>query len=292
VDRVRGFGILKEAITMRNRLNETDLAAFAPSEKIALVATLNEAGEPHITLLTTLAGRGPDGLTIGEFTRGLSKAFMAARPQVGFLVLGLDRRLWRGRALWRASATEGPEYIAYNNQPRFRYNAYFGINTVHYLDLAAVEGPEPLPTGGFVLASLATLCQARLARPASGPQVLSAPALGILDRLTSLNFLACVGPDRFPRLVPVLQARSAGASRIVFTPGPYRDDLRALPEGTSTALFSMNLQMESFLARGRLGRVKGTGLLALDLDFLYNSAPPCHGQVYPRLPLAPMTEFR
>ena len=283
---------MKEDIAMRSQLDQVDLEAFAPSEKIALVATLNDAGEPHITLLTTLSGLGTERLTFGEFTRGLSKAFMASRPRVGFLVLGLDRRLWRGRALWRRSAREGPEYVAYNNQTRFRYNAYFGINTVHYLDLAGVEGPEALPTAGIALASLATLGLARAGRPATGPVVLSAPARAILDRLASLNFLAYVDAGGFPRLVPVLQARSAGPSRIVFTPGPYRRELLALAEGTPTALFSMNLAMESFLARGAFGRVKGRGLLKLDLDFLYNSAPPCHGQVYPSRPLHPMTEFR
>jgi hypothetical protein len=276
---------------LRSRLDETDIAAFAPSEKIALVATVNDAGEPHITLLTTLSALGPGALTLGEFSRGLSKAFMAVRPKVGFLVLGLDRRLWRGRALWRRSAREGPEYVKYNSQPMFRYNAYFGINTVHYLDLVGVEGPQALPTGAIALASLATLLKARLGRPAPGEPVLAPAARSILDRLASLNFLAYVEADGFPRLVPVLQARSSGPSRIVFTPGPYRVALRAIPEGVPAAVFSMNLEMECFLARGRFGKPKGTGLYGIDLDFLYNSAPPCHGQVYPPKPLETRTEF-
>lgn len=266
----------------RDRFDGADIAAFAPSEKVGLVATLNERGEPHVSLLTTISALGPKGLTIGEFSRGLSKDFMARRPKTGFLVMGLDRRLWRGLAIWTRCAKQGPEYEAYNRQPMFRYNTYFGINTVHYLDLVAVEGPRPLPMASIVGATLATAIKAPFARPARGPAVLPPAALSILDAMASLNFLAWTDADGFPRLAPALQARSAGPSRIVFTPGPWKADIGLVPEGAKVALFSMNLGMESFLARGDLVKLKGKGLLGIELDFLYNSAPPLHGQVYPR----------
>jgi hypothetical protein len=266
---------------MRNRFDEADVAAFEPAEKVGLVATTNDAGEPHVSLLTTISTRGPTGITLGEFSRGLSKEFMRRRPLVGFLVMSLDRRLWRGRAIWKGSAKEGPEYVKYNRQPMFRYNTYFGINTVHYLDLAGVEGPAALPMGGIALAALATALRAGRARPSAGKSVLPPFALGILDALASLNFLSFVDAEGFPRIVPVIQARSAGPSRIVFTPGPWGSELRAIPAGARVALFSINLGMESFLARGSFSAAIGGGLRGIDLDFLYNSAPPCHGQVYP-----------
>jgi hypothetical protein len=277
---------------MRDSLSEEDIRAFEPAEKVGLVATLNDEGEPHVSLITTISGYGPKGLTIGEFSRGLSKEFMRRRPEVGFLVMGLDRRLWRGRALWRRSAKEGPEYIKYNKQPMFRYNTYFGINTVHYLDLEGVEGPSALPMAGIVAATLATAAMAGLARPRRGAGEAGLPpfALGILDAMASLNFLAFVDAEGFPRLVPVIQARSAGRSRIVFSPGPWAAELRSVPDGCRASLFSMNLGMESFLARGDFSASAGGGLSGIDLDYLYNSAPPCHGQVYPRPPLEALSE--
>ncbi len=276
---------------MRTEFTQADVAAFEPSEKVGLVASLNESGEPHVTLLSTISALGPRGITLGEFSRGLGKKFMAERPRVGFPVMSLDRRLWRGRALWKRSAKEGPEYVRYNRQPMFRYNAYFGINTVHYLDLESVEGPDKLPLGGIALASMATALASGGARPARGKAVLPPFARGIIDALASLNFLAWVEPGGFPRLVPVIQARSAGASRIVFTPGPWAEEIRAIPEGSKAAIFSMNLDMESFMARGDFTALRGKALYGIDLDFLYNSAPPCHGQVYPPRPLEAMTEF-
>ncbi len=280
---------------LRDRFDESDIAAFEPAEKVALVATINDSGEPHVSLLTTLSALGEREMTIGEFSRGLSKAFMRERPKVGFLAMSLDRRLWRGRAIWKRSAKEGPEYVKYNKQPMFRYNSYFGINTVHYLELVGVEGPEALPMAGIVVSTLATALRAPFARPAEGEPVLPAFLLPILDALDSLNFLCFVDGEGFPRLLPVLQARSAGNSRIVFTPGPWGAELAAIPEGAKAALFSMNLKMESFLARGvyssRMGGgLVGKGLAGIDLDFLYDSAPPLHGQVWPPRPLEALVE--
>lgn len=274
----------------RLSFDEKDIAAFEPSEKVGLVATINDEGEPHVTLLTTLSALGTKEVTIGEFSRGLSKDFMQRRPAVGFLMMSLDRRLWRGRARWKRSAKDGPEYVKYNKQPMFRYNAYFGINTVHYLDLVDVDGPETLPMAGIVTATLATALKAKRARPERGDPVLPSFLLPILDALDSLNFLCFVDAEGFPRLVPMLQARSAGPSRIVFSPGPWGSELSAVAEGSKVALFSMNLKMESFLARGVYSSRMGARLSGIDLDFLYDSAPPLHGQVWPPRPLEALVE--
>lgn len=291
MDGLHANGTRKELKPMRKEFDDADIAAFEPSEKVGLVATLTGAGEPHVTLLTTICANGAKGLTIGEFSRGLSKENMASRGKVGFLVMSLDRRLWRGKAIWKRSAKDGPEYVKYNRQPMFCYNTYFGINTVHYLDLVDIEGPAPLPLAGVALASVATALKARAARPRSSEPVLPPFAVSILDALASLNFLAFVDADGFPRIVPVLQARSAGTSRIVFTPGPWGAELAAMPQGAAAAVFSMNLGMEGFFARGQfLGCVK-RGLLGVDLDYLYNAMPSLHGQVWPARPLEARTEF-
>jgi len=75
----------------------------------------------------------------------------------------------------------------------------------------------------------------------------------------------------------------------VFTPGPWRHGLRAAPRGARAALFTMNLAMESFMARGPLARF-GAHLMGVDLDYLYNSAPPSHGQVWPSVKLEAMAD--
>jgi hypothetical protein len=276
---------------MRNELNDIDIAAFAPSEKVGLVASLTDSGEPHITILSTLMARGAKELTIGEFSRGQSKRNMARNGKVGFLVMGLDRRLWRGKAVWKRLAKEGEEYIAYNRQPMFRYNTYFGINTVHYLDLVGIEGPNPLPMGAIVLGSLATALKSPASRAGTGgPEILPPPALAIINDLASLNFLATVDTDGFPRIVPIIQARSPSPSRIVFSRSAWKEELGAIPDGARAAVLSMNLDMESFMACGSFIKRAGGGLSGVEIDYLYDSAPPCHGQVYPHVPLEAVRE--
>jgi len=62
--------------------------------------------------------------------RFFSKKHILANPKTGFLVVSLDKNLWRGKATYAHYAREGPEYDYYNNVPMFRFNAYFGVQKV------------------------------------------------------------------------------------------------------------------------------------------------------------------
>jgi len=51
--------------TSRPALTDADIAAFAAEAKVALVATVNAEGSPHVTLLTSLRAKDPTHLTFG-----------------------------------------------------------------------------------------------------------------------------------------------------------------------------------------------------------------------------------
>ena len=53
-------------------------------------------------------------LTLGEFCRGNSKAFIQQNPAVSFMVLTMDKRMWRGTARWTHLRKDGPERPSYN----------------------------------------------------------------------------------------------------------------------------------------------------------------------------------
>ena len=131
----------------KNNFTEADMKAFAPSEKIGIIATVTPEGYPHMSLLTSIMAAKPDQLIVGEFCKGISKEYMQRTRKIGFAILTLDKKLWRGKALWTHLQKEGPEYEIYNKQPMFRYNTYFGINTVHYLDLKEATPGRALPAG-------------------------------------------------------------------------------------------------------------------------------------------------
>src|SRR4030043_2169598 len=148
------------------RFPENDLKQFEPEAKVGLIATINQEGLPHITLITALQAKTPDKLIWGQFSEGQSKQNGKTNPTTGFLIMTLDRSLWRGKALWTNTTTHGEDYEMFNNKPMFRYNAYFGIHTVHYMDLVERYGKESLPLARIVLGSILT--KARKSAPKGG----------------------------------------------------------------------------------------------------------------------------
>ncbi|MFZ5570803.1 MAG: pyridoxamine 5'-phosphate oxidase family protein [Thermodesulfobacteriota bacterium] len=275
-------------------LNPEEIKAFMPAEKVGLVATVDPAGLPHITLITSIRAAGPGQLTLGEFCKGSSKTHIRQRHQVGFLIMTMDRRMWRGKACWTHSRGEGPEYEQYNDLPTFRYNAYFGINTVHYLDLVAVSEGEALPMGRIVKAALLTKLAKGGAAGDRGGRILKPFAEEIFNRLDALKFIAYVGADGYPVILPAIQCQAADSRRLTFSLQAFGAELARIPKDSEVAVFGLTMAMEDVLVRGRY---RGTSihrmvrLGVVDIDWVYNSMPPCHGQIYPPVPLKAVVNF-
>jgi len=273
-------------------INSATAAAIAADMKVALLATVDAHNLPHVTLITTIQARDPSTIIWGQFTEGYSKQNVHTNPKTAFLVMSLARKIWRGRALWKEERKEGPEYEMYNNKPMWRYNTYFGIHTVHYMQLVGITEGLPLPMGQVICGGVAT----RLARGglATGnrDRILSPWAEGMLGKLDSLKFVSYVGDDGYPVIIPCIQAQAADSRRIAISGLPYGEELGAIPDGTQVALFGMTLDMEDVLLRGNwtgFRRHGGAALASIDIDWVYNSMPPVMGQVYPPLPLEAVT---
>src|SRR5208337_3366858 len=113
-------------------------------------------------------------------------------------------------------------------------------------------------------------------------------ALGIADRIDSLKFMSYVGGDGYPTIIPVIQGRMADSGRFAFAVSPYAEELVAIPSGATVAVFAMTMQMEDLLMRGTyngIRRYRGVRFGTVDLDWVYNSMPPAHGQIYPETEL-------
>ncbi|HOD15093.1 MAG TPA: hypothetical protein PLA65_00800 [Spirochaetota bacterium] len=278
---------------LTDRFTEEDIRALEPNEKVALVATVNPEGLPHITLITSLQAMSPDKMVLGEFSRGLSKDYMQKYNKVGFLIMTLDRRMCRGTARWTHLKKEGPEYEMMNEKPMFRYNTYFGVNTVHYFDLVSTTAREGLPMGGILISALKTTIARGSVRRRIG-DVLKPFALSIIDRIDTLKFISYVNPEGYPVIVPLIQCRAADSGRLAFSPSPYGDELAAIPKGATVAVFAMTMKMEDILVRGMYNGVKrrrGVSLGTIDIEWAYNSMTPAHGQIYPETALEPVTHF-
>ena len=278
----------------RTRFTLEEMKAFEPAEKIGLVASINPQGLPHLTLITSIMAPSPDRLTLGQFCEGLSKQYIRENPKVAFLIMTLTRQMWRGKARWTHLKKEGPEYERYNDIPMFRYNTYFGINTVHYLDLLETSEGEKLPMARIISSALQTRVAKSGVRTGSDRPVLTPFAEALFNDLRALTFLTYVENDGFPIIVPLIQCQAADSRRLAFSPGPFGEELRRIPENTEVAVFCLTMQMEDVLIRGtfrgfRRSRFLGLGII--DIEWVYNSMPPCHGQIYPEVELKPVVNF-
>jgi len=274
--------------------SEADLKSFEPELKVGLLATVNEEGLPHITLITTLSANSPGQLYWGQFSEGLSKVNIRSNQKTGFLIMTLDKNMWRGKANFVNTATAGKEYEQLNCNPMFRYNAYFGIHTVYYLDLVEHRGKEPLPMGGIILAAVKTIAAKTLAGKGAGREVINPLTHRLIDKIDNLKFLSYVDKDGYPVITPVIQAQTAGGDRIIFASSVYEKDLKAVTQDTVVALFCMSLEMQMVLLRGVFKGFKtiaGLECGSMDVDWVYNPMPPSQGQVYPEQKLEAVTAF-
>jgi hypothetical protein len=272
----------------------SDIEGLRPAMKIGILATVNDRGLPHLTLLSSLKASSPTTLTFGQFTEGFSKVNVKGNPRTGFLAMTLQRELWRGTATFTHTEKSGPDYDAYNDEPMFRYNAYFGIHTVYSLELVEHGGRQGLPMGRIAAAALATAVAGTLIGRAGGYRALNAWTRQLMSTLGNLKFAAWVAADGYPRIVPVLQARAAGGDRIIFSAAAYGAEIAAIPAGAALAVFGMTLNMEDVLMRGTFAGVKricGLRCGVAKIDWVYNPMPPVPGQIYPPVELSPVATF-
>jgi hypothetical protein len=278
----------------RNTFTENEISAFKPAEKIGLVACTNPEGQVHMTLITSIMASGPQQITLGQFCMGRSKWYMQQKPEIGFLIMTLDKRMWRGKARWTHKMHDGPEFEIYNDMPMFRYNAYFGINTVHYLDIIETFGEEKLPMGKIIPAAVLTRSAKSTAATAYKERILKPFAENLFNGFDTLKFLSYIGSDGIPSIIPVIQAQASDSRRLVFSTLPFRDELRAIPADTTIAIFGLNLKMQSVLVRGVFTGFQsywGIQLGVMNIEWVYNSMPPCHDQIYPEWDIEPVSVF-
>jgi Pyridoxamine 5'-phosphate oxidase len=279
---------------MKRQFSPEDIKAFEPENKIGLLATLNEQGLPHLTLITTMQANGPAGLVWGQFTEGISKKNILSNPKTGFLIMTLDRSCWRGKAVWKQSRTEGEEYVRFNKLPMWRYNSYFGLHTIHYMNLVETTEKAALPVVSIVLSALLTKVSKSNAGTKREGCILNVWTETFFNKLDTLKFLAYVSDDGFPVIIPLLQCQAADSHRLVFHPGVFTDELYSINKGSHAAVFGLSLAMEDVLVRGTFTgfkRYRTVKLGIIELNWVYNSMPPIPGQIFPPVGVKTVEDF-
>jgi hypothetical protein len=277
-----------------NLFTEKDIRDLDVELKVGLLATVTPLGEPHLTMLSSIRPYAADKLVWGQFTEGLSKGYILENPNCGFLIMSLDKQLWMGKARYTHNARQGPEMENYNNLAMFRYNAYFGVHTVYYMDLVSQSGRMALPMSQVIFAAVKTILARTLAKKNNEPKVLNHWIHSLFNKLDNLKFISYMDTDGFPVVLPVIQTQALDSNRIVFALGAYSNELKKIPAGVRMAVFGMSFSMETVLMRGDFEGIQPVGSIpsgVVTIDWVYNSMPPVAQQVYPPLKVEAVREF-
>ncbi len=278
----------------KTSFNQEEIETFKPAEKIGLIACVNPDEEVHMTLITSIMASSSNQLTLGQFCTGRGKWFIQENNKLSFLIMTLDKEYWRGKARWTHKRLDGKEYEIYNEMPMFRYNSYFGVNTVHYLDLIETSERKTLPMSKIIPAVLATKLAKSSAKTGSSDRILKPFAEDLFNDLGSLKFISYLGDDGFPVIIPVIQCQAADSKRLAFSTIAFKDELMAIPTHSQVAIHCLNMKMQSVLVRGKFKgykRLRGIMTGTLDIEWVYNSMPPIHEQIYPKIDLKPVESF-
>lgn len=274
--------------------SESDIKSFEPPMKVGLLATLTQEGLPHVTLITSQQASSSTGLMWGQFTEGTCKTNIRENPKVGFLIMTLDKNIWTGKAVFTHTSQTGQDYEMYNNIPMFRYNAYFGIHTVYYMDLIEHSGKNPLPMNTIVISALLTMYARLFHGNQASANILNTWSQNFIKTIGNLKFLSYIEEDGFPKLIPVIQAQTADSEHILFSTHAFNDSLHNIPRGIPVALFCMSLDMEDILIRGEyegIMRYGGIETGRIKVNWAYNPMPPKPQQIYPEIDLTPVVNF-
>lgn len=270
---------------MLNKIINEDIEKFAVGSKIGLISTVSPEGMPHVSLISSVQAKGEDQIIWGQFSHGLSKIYLKDNKKTGFMIVNLEKKWWRGRALHKEIKDTGEEFEMYNNQPLFRYNSYFGIGKVHYMDLIDYSGEQSLPMKGIISGAL----RGRLAKPmikASECKEKKIKGLSsqLAKDLTSLKFLSFLDDEGYPIILPVIQAFMKDQSRMIIPLTAFGDEIRTIKEGAKAAMFIANMDLASVLFQGTFKGVKKAAGLEygiFDVEKVYNSMVPIIGYIYP-----------
>lgn len=263
-----------------NKINQEDYKVFEKSEKLGVVGTIDDRGDPHLSLLTTIMAKGDSEMVVGEFTRGLSKGYMQERNKCGFAIMGLDLNFWTGTMDWKEVRDEGDEFVKYNNMQMWRFNTYFGIYKVHYFDLADISEKRKLDIPKVGVNAVRCMVSKPFMKYPGKEKVLRPYARKLFNAVGNPKFISFVNEEGYPVVAPVVQAQEVGTNTIVLTAAPYGELLTSLKAGARVAMMALSLDMESVVIKGTFSGFKG-GIGRVKIDRVYNSIPPVMRYIYP-----------
>ncbi|MHA1699635.1 MAG: pyridoxamine 5'-phosphate oxidase family protein [Promethearchaeota archaeon] len=280
----------------QNSIPEKSLEITRLDLGVKLIATIDERGWPHVTMITFNEAKDQKTVIWGQFTEGTSKKNVLNNPNQGFFYMNATMPFYYVliKAKFSEKIVGGPDCDYFSRKPLLRYMTYANVHTTFYNSVISATSPIPLKVSQIIKGVLLNVLTKRgksLNYPNDKkPDKLPPVGLEIFNSSLTPKFLAFIEDDGFPIIIPCFQLRAPDKSRFTFNLPGDKWLLKKLRKDMPIAIFGLitgnptrpeivNLHVNGIF----LGFQKCLGfpIGQIDIVEIYNSMPPLAGQIYP-----------
>jgi hypothetical protein len=177
-----------------------------------------------------------------------------------------------------------------------RYFTYVRVHTAYYNEIKAISQVKNLPLLGVIMGILKNMIGKGGAKTKLAEKRLNVIGYSLFKAPIAVRVISYIDPkDQYPIMIPCLQLQAADHNRLVFPLTVAKKDLQAIPTNIKVAVFGMNFEFANQVVKGTYTGIKkfrGIKFGVIEIEEIYNGAPPIMGTIYPELEQRPkVTEF-
>ncbi len=279
-----------------SELSEEIIKFTRPAVMVKLIATVDPRNWPHITMITSNRAITNDQIVWGQFTKGLSKEYVQKNPKQGFFYMTAETpfKFIQVKADFSHTKSEGDEIETFNNSDFMRYFTYINVYKVYYNKVAAVTPIRDLPFGGIPKKVVREI--KKTAKTGLEEKRLNVIGYKLFTNPIGIRAIAYIDPsDGYPIIIPHLQLEAVDHNRLYFPLTGLKEDLLQIPVNAKVATFAANFDMANQVVKGTYTGPQKVGDIEyglIEIEEIYNSAPPVTGVIYPEIERRPkVTNF-
>lgn len=264
-----------------------------------ILGTTDEKGWPHLTFIASTKAISNKQLVWGQFLHGKSKQYIQDNPKHGYLLMSINMpfKMLQIKANFTHKLSKSEDLDNLNIGDDMRYSTTMNFFKAFYSDIVAASQLQKVS----IIKLLKSIILSKIGK---GGLKSNKNAEARLDKFGKVIFNGALNPkfivyldpkDGYPVIVPCFQAFSHNHTKLVFSPSLFKEQLSIIPLGSRVAVFGMTMDFVAQVVKGTfLGfeKHRGVNLGIIDIEEVYNSAPPLPGLIYPEKAVLPeITEF-
>jgi len=256
---------------------------------LKLIATIDERGWPHITMISSNRALNKNKLAWGAFIEGSSKHNVVQNPKQGiiYMTAKLPFKFLQAKARFTHVEKEGEDLEFFNRSQLMRYTTYVRVHSVYYNDIIAGSSIRNLKLGGIIKGIIANLIGKSAAKTNLKEKRLNVVGYELFNAMIAVRVIAYIDPtDGYPVLVPCIQLQAADHNRVIFPFSVLKEDLLKIPIDNKVAVFGMNFNYANQAIKGTYTGIhvfRRIKFGVIDIEEIYNSSPPLTGKIYPTI---------